>query len=300
MLEMILIQMDVVGAYLESALSQNKHPIFMRIPQRCLVGREGLVCKILKSLYGLKQAGRVWNKTITKFFRRIGFTPTNADAYIFTIQWEGELIIAGVYVDDLALGSRSLEALEWLKNELMREFNMKDLGKAKKIIGWEITREKGILKIDQKGYIRDLLESEGMTLCHATVVPVKAGSTLILDQAEDHQQVDLTEYQRLVGKLIYLSCGTRPDIAFVVGQLSRHNSDPRAEHHRIAKKVLRYLKGTITIGIEWGRDPAGHRLRGKYCKFGVVEYVDSSYAGDINDRKLITRYCFFLERGIVI
>ena len=140
----------------------------------------------MKSLYDLKQAGRLWNQTITKFFRRIGFNPTNADVCIFTIQWEGELIIVGVYVDNLALGSRSLEALEWLKNELMREFNMKDLGEAKKIIGWEITREKNILKIDQKEYIRDLLESEGMTSCHATGLPVKIGSTLILDQVENH------------------------------------------------------------------------------------------------------------------
>ena len=69
----------------------------------------------------------------------------------------------------------------------MSEFNMKNLGEAKKIIGWEITREKGILKIDPKGYIRDLLESEGMRSCHATVLSVKAGSTLILDQADDHK-----------------------------------------------------------------------------------------------------------------
>ena len=164
----------------------------------------------------------------------------------------------GVYVDNLALGSRSLEALEWLKNKLMREFNIKDLGEAKNIIRWEITREKDILKINQKGYIRDLLEFERMTSCYATVLPVKASSILILDQVEDHQQVDLTAYQRLVGKLMYLSCGTRPNIAFVVGQLSRHNSDLRAGHFQIAKQVLQYLKGMITLGIEWGRNPAGH------------------------------------------
>ena len=72
---------------------------------------------------------------ITKFFRRIGFTPTNTEAYIVTIQWKGKLIIVEMYVDDLAFGSRSLKALEWLKNELIKEFHMKDLGKAKKIIG---------------------------------------------------------------------------------------------------------------------------------------------------------------------
>ena len=301
MLGMILIQMDVIGAYLESALDQNEQLIYMKISQGCRAGREGLVCKILKSLYRLKQAGRLWNKTIIKFFRKIGFTPTNADACILTIKWRGELIIVGVYVEDLVLGSRSLKALEWLKNQLMREFSMKDLGEVKTIIGWEITQDlaAGTLRIDQKGYIRDLLESEAMTSCHPTVLPVKTGSTLLLDQAGDHQQADLTAYQRLIGKLIYLSCGTRPDIAFVVGQLSRHNSDPRTGHLRIAKQVLRYMKGTITLGIEWGNDPAGHRSGGKYGELGVVGYADSSYAGDLEDRKSITGYCFFLGGAIV-
>ena len=125
-------------------------------------------------------------------------------------------------------------------------------------------------------------------MCHATVFPVKASSTLFLDQAEDNQQVDLTAYRQLVDKLIYLSCGTRPDIAFIIGQLSCHNSDLQAEHLRIIKQVLQYLKGTITLGIKWDRDPAGHQLGGKYGKFGVVEYVDSSYNGDLDNKKSIT------------
>ena len=236
-LGMILIQMDVIEAYLESALGQNEQPIYMRIPQRCLAGREGLVCKILKSLYGLKQAERLWNKTITKFFRKIGFIPTNADLCILIIKWEDVFIIVGIYVNDLLLGSRSQNALNWLKDQLMKEFSMMDLGKAKTIIEWEITQDltARTLKIDQKEYIRDFLESEGITSCHPTVFPVKAGSSLFLDQREDYQQADLAAYQQLIGKLMYLSCGTHPDIAFVVGQLSRHNSDPRVEHLRIAK-----------------------------------------------------------------
>ena len=157
-----------------------------------------------------------------------------------------------MYVDDFVLGSRSLKVLEWLKDQLMKEFNIKNLGEVKTIIGWEIIRDliAGILKIDQKGYIQDLLKAKGITSCHPTILPVKAGSTLLLDQAGDHQQANLIAYQRLIGKIMYLSCGTRPNIAFVVGQLSRHNSDPRVGHLRIAKQVPRYLKGTITLGIE--------------------------------------------------
>lgn len=82
LLGMILLQMDVIGAYLESPLGQDEHPIYLKIPQGCKIGREGLVCKILKSLYGLKQAGRLWNKTLIKFFRTIGFVtpPTQIHA----------------------------------------------------------------------------------------------------------------------------------------------------------------------------------------------------------------------------
>lgn len=126
------------------------------------------------------------------------------------------------------LASQSQANLNWLKDQLMKVFNMKDLREAKTIIGWEITcdLQARTLKIDQKGYIQDLLDSEGMSLCHLTVLPMKASSTLALDQAGDHLQANLVAYRHLIGNLMYLACGTRPNIAFVVGQLSHHNSDP--------------------------------------------------------------------------
>lgn len=76
--------MDIIDAYLVSAFGQNNHPIYMKIPQRCKISQDGLICKILKNLYRLKQAGRLWNKTFIRFFRKIGFTPTNIDLYILT------------------------------------------------------------------------------------------------------------------------------------------------------------------------------------------------------------------------
>lgn len=136
----------------------------------------------------------------------------------------------------------------------MKEFSMKDLRKTKIIIGWEITREEGILKIDPKGYIRDFLKSEGMTSCYLIVLPVKAGSTLILKQIGDHSQDDFIAYQQLMGKLIYPSFETRPDITIVVGQLSCQNSNSRAGYLCIAKQVLFYFKGIITLDFKWRKD----------------------------------------------
>lgn len=99
---------------------------------------------------------------------------------------------------------------------------------------------------------------------------------------------------------MYLSCETRCDIAVVVGELSRHNFDPRIGHLGIAKRVLHYLKGTITLGITMGNDPAGHQSKDKYGPLGVVGYADINHACDPEDGKSITGYCFFLGGAIVI
>lgn len=106
-------------------------------------------------------------------------------------------------------------------------------------------------------------------------------------------------YQRLIEKLIYLSYGIHPDIAFVVGQLSCHNSDPRVGYLRIAKQVLCYLKGTITLDIEWGNNFAGYQLGGRYGELRIVKYANSNYAGNLEDKKSIIGYYFFLGGAIV-
>ena len=98
---------------------------------------------------------------------------------------------------------------------------------------------------------------------------------------------------------MYISCGTRLDIAFVMGQQSHHKSNPCIRHIRIAKQVIHYLKGIITLGIGWRNNPANYREEEKYGEIDVVEYAVSSYACDIKDRKSITEYCFFLARGVI-
>lgn len=103
------------------------------------------------------------------------------------------------------------------------------------------------MKIVQSAYIRDLLEEEDLSDCKSVNIPMKAGSDIA--EPDDYEEADLKSYQRLIGKLMYLSCATRPDIAFVVSQLSTHNADPRAGYMRAAKSVVWYLKGSIHIGL---------------------------------------------------
>lgn len=300
--------MDIVGAYLESLMGDNEMPIFMKLPPgiRDLRSiRSGLVFQLLRSIYGLKQSGRLWNQKVITFFKTLGFTPLNADPSILTLGKFGEeIIMISIYVDDFLLASNSPKALAWLKNAISNEYNVKDLGEVKTIIGWQVTRDlrAGMLKIDQSAFIRDLLESENMTECNAVAIPMKAGCFIEMQEADDYEEVEIKTYQRLIGKLMYLSYGTRPDIAFAVGQLSKHNADPQAGHMKAAKRIVRYLKGTIHLGLIYGshpKDEGDTRAPNAPSPFGLIGYGDSSYAGDLEDRKSVMGYCYFINGAIV-
>lgn len=153
--------------------------------------------------------------------------------------------------------------------------------------------EAGTLKIDQSTFIRDLLEEENLTDCNAVNIPMKVGSFIEMLEEDDYEETDIKTYQRLIGKLMYLSCGTRPDIAFAVGQLSKRNADPRVGYLKAAKRVLRYLKGTMHIGITYGASEA------KPSPYGLTGYADSNCAGDPEDCKLVMGYCFFINGAVV-
>ena len=154
------------------------------------------------------------------------------------------------------------------------------------------------MKIDQSAFIRDLVIEERLTYCNANVIPMKAGSSSEMTCPEDYEKADLRTYQRIIGKLMYLACGTRPDIAFAVGQLSKHNADPRKGHLRAAKRVVRYLKGTMEMGMIFGRESTNRQPRDP-PPYGLEGYADSNFAGDPEDRKSLMGYCFFRNGAVV-
>lgn len=119
-----------------------------------------------------------------------------------------------------------------------------------------------------------------------------------MNEPDDYDEADLGDYQRLIGKLMYLACGTRSDIAFVVGRLSKHNADPRKGHLRAAKRIVRYLKGTIHLELVYGQRPDGSSST-LPAPYGLVGYGDSNFAGDPEDRKSVMGYCFFLNGAVV-
>ena len=143
-----------------------------------------------------------------------------------------ELSVVSVYVDNFLLTLRTISNLNSLKRLLSNEYDIKDFGKRKTIIDWQITRDPATrtMKLDQSTFIQNLVIEKNLSNYNANLVLIKANSAINMPKVKNYEEKNLHKNQRLIGKMIYLACGTRSDITFVVGQLSKHNVDPQLSH----------------------------------------------------------------------
>uniref|UniRef100_A0A2N9EPJ3 CCHC-type domain-containing protein n=1 Tax=Fagus sylvatica TaxID=28930 RepID=A0A2N9EPJ3_FAGSY len=182
----------------------------------------------------------------------------------------------------------------WLKSLLHKEFEMKDLGAAKKILGMEIRRDRGARKLwlSQKNYIRKVLEKFSMLDAKPVSTPLANHFRLSGSQCpkneEEIENMSKVPYASAVGCLMYAMVCTRPDLAHAVSTVSRYMANPGREHWNAVKWISRYLKGTAEHGILFSRQPVTN---------SVVEYVDADYAGEVDDRRSTTGYVFTLSGG---
>lgn len=147
-------------------------------------------------------------------------------------------------------------------------------------------------KIDQSAFIRDLVIEEKLIKCNANVIPIKARSAIKMTDSNDYNETNLQKYLYLIVKLMYLAYGTRSDIVFAVRQLSRHNTNPKKNHLQAVKRVVRYLKGTMQIGLVFGQRSENQ------SPYTLTGYGNSNFAGDLEDHKLVMSYYFFLNEAI--
>ena len=272
-------QLDVKNAFLNGKLEEE---VYMQLPPG-LKSIEGSnkVCKLNKSLYGLKQSPRAWFERFTKVILQNGYKQSLADHTLFIkVTSTNKKAILIVYVDDIILTGDDEEEISNLKKLLNREFETKDLGKLRYFLGMEVARSKEGLVINQRKYVLDLLKETGFLGCKPADTPMEANLRF---NKEDESLVDREKFQRLVGKLIYLSL-TRPDIAFPVNVISQHMTNPTEEHMAAANRILKYLKKT-----------PGHGLMFKKTQDRTVKiFTDSSWAGDLTERRSTSGYCTFV------
>ena len=239
-------QYDVKTAYLNGSMPPEE-VVYMHQPEGFVVaGQEHKVCKLVKSLYGLKQSGRRWYIKFAESMLKQGMKRCKSDACVFVITTNDSVGILIVYVDDIAAIASNRRMRATLRAILQKNFEIKFLGPMSYMLGIRFTRNtEGTLCLDQEVYIKKVLEKFKMTDCKPVAMPAVPGNTMTRDQTQDSDR-ELTKIplRELVGCLSYIANGTRPDICHAMNSVAQHTANPTLEDWTAAKRVLRYLQGT--------------------------------------------------------
>lgn len=279
--DLVLHQMDVKTAYLHAPIDCE---VYIEQPEgfeEQSETNEHLVCRLNKSLYGLKQSGRNWNKLLHDHLMEKGFEQNAADNCVYVKQSDGEIVILITWVDDLLIATSSNDLMSEVKGMLAERFNMKDLGPLRHFLGIDFTQHKGEVKMSQRRHIEKILKRFGMSDCKPRMTPCELKPEL----DGEGEILNVTGYREIVGCLIYIMTTTRPDLSWVVSKLSQYLAQPKQQHWDTAKQVLRYLKGTSDFELCYQHSDQDLKLEG---------YSDADWASDSSDRRSTTGYCFSL------
>jgi Reverse transcriptase (RNA-dependent DNA polymerase)/gag-polypeptide of LTR copia-type/Integrase core domain/GAG-pre-integrase domain len=290
-------QLDVKTAFLNGDLEED---IYMKQPEGFTIrGKETLVCKLNKSLYGLKQSGRAWYKKMDTVLLNMKFTRLKSDHCVYFRSVDNVVFYVAIYVDDILLLSNSLMKINSLKKELSQLFDMKDLGEAHFVLGIRIERNRAArtLTLSQSEYVKNVISRFGMSSSHPVSTPLDVSVKLSkadcpATQAEINNMKDVP-YQSALGAIMYAMIATRPDIAFAVTALSQFSNNPGLQHWVALKRVLRYLNGTTDYKLMYGNN------RNDENSVSLLGYCDADWGSNVDDRRSVTGYIFLLNGGAV-
>ncbi len=286
--DLMLEQMDVVTAFLNGDFHED---VYMSIPEGLVTNAtQNKVCKLRKSLYGLKQSPRQWYAKIHEFFvRDLKFESSSNDPCLYTRHKSSTLLFIALYVDDLLIAGNSNHEIKEIKKKLSEHFEMKDLGAARKMLGIEIRRDRSSrrLFISQSDYTEQILSRFGMLNSKLISTPMDRSYEELANQESD--PAENVPYRQAIGSLMYLMIASRPDIAFAVGKLSQHSQSPSISHWVALKRVLRYVNGTRNFGI----------LYSKRTDLTVNGFSDADWAGCHKSRKSTSGFVFLISGGAV-
>lgn len=292
-------QMDVKAAFLHAPISEE---LYMR-PPKGIPHLKGKIWKLKKALYGLKQAANAWHAKLTEELGKYGFTPCLTDPCMFIKGTDPNRVYLLVYVDDMLIGGK-LSDVTMAKKHVSKSFKTKDLGVAYHFLGFLIHRDEYGIRLSQEQYTKVILERFGYEQAHAKRTPFNEGTakaSAVKCQCECAERkkrnlkdasVECTcapydvpdiDYPAFVGSVMFLGTRTRPDLAYVLGVISRFVSCPKAFHEPLVKHLLRYLKGTIDWGLWY---PSGKYLQ--ECSENIPDhmilYTDSDHCGEEKKR----------------
>lgn len=281
-------QIDVKNAYVNSELEED---VYISEPEGFAGNDHGVALKLSKSLYGLKQSGNQWNKTLNKFLvEKLKFRRLKTDSCVYVKREnQHDMIIIAVYVDDIIIYAKEDSVIEEFKRELNDEFEIDDIGQCRKVIGMRVECGADTVTLSQSDFALEIIKECKLEACRTVRAPLEPGERLQRCETESSEcnQVDGWFYRSIVGKLNYLASTTRPDLMFSLSYLSQFTRCPHRSHMEALKRVVRYLSGTYSMGL-------------KYNKSGPLleAFCDSDWAGS-PDRRSYTGYVIKMSGGSV-
>jgi len=285
-------QIDVTTAYLNGDLDEE---IYMEPPEGYDIP-EGHVLLLKKALYGLKQAGRQWYKRLREAVTKFDLKPLVNDPHTYVahkvIDGVKRTLILPVYVDDLIpIGDKVLcdEFEKWIPNY----FNVTIAGDASLILGIRVIRNRTadtpFLSLDQEVFAKDIVQRTGHDTGSPSSTPLSSQEKLTKFDGEPNPELS-GGYRTIIGSLMYLMLGTRPDLAYAVGKLSRFASNPSTEHAVALVRVVTYVQGTTDLCLKYTRQ--------NHDATGPEGYTDSDWAADVYDSRSIAGYVFMLGNAV--
>nr|GEV47973.1 retrotransposon protein, putative, Ty1-copia subclass [Tanacetum cinerariifolium] len=288
-------QMDVKTTFLNGHLSEE---VYMEKTEGFVNPKyPNHVCKLKRSIYGLKQASKQCNKRFDDEIKKFSFTQNPDEPCVYLKSSGSYIAILILYVDDILLIGNNIPMLQDVKSYLGRSFAMKDLKEAAYFLGIKIycDRLKRLIGLCQKAYIEKILKRFYMENSKRGTIPMQEKLKLSKSQRAstpaEKQRMQSSPYASAVGSIMYAVRCTRPDVAFTQNMTSRFQQNPGEEHWTVVKNILKYLRNTKDMFLVYG----GNMER----ELKVSYYTDAGYLMDADNLKSLTGYVFVLNGGAV-
>ena len=281
-------QVDIIAAFLNGDLEEE---IYMEPPEGSNIPA-GKVLRLRKSLYGLKQSPRCFNKALDHWLRSQGLKPTSADPCLYYKFENGNFLMLSVHVDDQLIACNNRKYLDAFKITLNAEFECKDSGPVSYFLGFNIHRDRTQNKLfmSQEHYLESILDRFGMSDCNPARTPLPTNFRPIPATDTEYEGAKHYPFAQAVGAILYASTITRPDLAFPASLLSRYISKYNTEHWKAAKHLLRYIRGTTDLCLTFNKENSNRIALG---------YADADWGGDLDTRRSTTGYIFKVYGGVV-
>nr|GFC70628.1 uncharacterized mitochondrial protein AtMg00810-like [Tanacetum cinerariifolium] len=232
-------------------------------------------------LYGLHQAPRAWYETLATYLLENGFQRRTIDQTLFIKKQQKDILLVQIYVDDIVFGATNKALCQSFEKLMKDKFQMSSMGELTFFLGLQVKQKKDGIFISQDKYVAEILRKFGLSKGKSASTPINVENPLLKDS--DGEDVDVHTYRSMIGSLMYLT-SSRPDIMFIVCACVRFQVTPKLSHLNAVKRIFRYLKGKLCLGLWYPKD----------SPFDLVAYSDSDYSGASLDRKSTTRGCQFL------